>query len=136
MVAASLIDTFIVERDVIPSGSMEGTILIGDYLLVSKINYGAPHLLRQLLFLLHTIRCQGSISDVDLIFVGGSEDELGAATKLASATMRVASVCFEVDAALRPEGKAGALVRTLARHLAYSARAPRPGNSRRYSRPA
>ena len=59
------------------------------------------------------------VSDVDLIFVGGSEDELGAATKLASATMRVASVCFEVDAALRPEGKAGALVRTLQGHLAY-----------------
>ena len=59
------------------------------------------------------------VSDVDVIFVGGSEDELGAATKLASATMRLASVCFEVDPALRPEGKAGALVRTLDGHLAY-----------------
>jgi glutamate-ammonia-ligase adenylyltransferase len=59
------------------------------------------------------------VSDVDVIFVGDSEDELGAATKLASATMRVASACFEVDAALRPEGKAGALVRTLQGHLAY-----------------
>ncbi|HEY3693407.1 MAG TPA: bifunctional [glutamine synthetase] adenylyltransferase/[glutamine synthetase]-adenylyl-L-tyrosine phosphorylase [Pseudonocardiaceae bacterium] len=59
------------------------------------------------------------VSDVDVIFVGDSEDELGAATKLASATMRVASACFEVDAALRPEGKAGALVRTLEGHLSY-----------------
>ncbi|PZS36806.1 MAG: bifunctional [glutamine synthetase] adenylyltransferase/[glutamine synthetase]-adenylyl-L-tyrosine phosphorylase [Pseudonocardiales bacterium] len=59
------------------------------------------------------------VSDVDVIFVGDSEDELGAATKLASVTMRVASACFEVDAALRPEGKAGALVRTLQGHLAY-----------------
>ena len=59
------------------------------------------------------------VSDVDVIFVGGSEDELGAATKLASATMRLASACFEVDPALRPEGKAGALVRTLDGHLAY-----------------
>jgi glutamate-ammonia-ligase adenylyltransferase len=59
------------------------------------------------------------VSDVDVIFVGDSEDELGAATKLASATMRVASACFEVDAALRPEGKAGALVRTLDGYLTY-----------------
>ncbi len=59
------------------------------------------------------------VSDVDVIFVGGSEDELGDATKLASAMMRLASPCFEVDAALRPEGKAGALVRTLEGHLSY-----------------
>ncbi|MGH3766943.1 MAG: bifunctional [glutamine synthetase] adenylyltransferase/[glutamine synthetase]-adenylyl-L-tyrosine phosphorylase [Pseudonocardiaceae bacterium] len=59
------------------------------------------------------------VSDVDVIFVGDTEDELGPATKLASATMRIASVCFEVDAALRPEGKAGALVRTLDGHLSY-----------------
>ena len=68
-------------------------------------------------------KCGGAelnyVSDVDVIFVGGSEDELGAATKLASATMRVASACFEVDAALRPEGKAGALVRTLEGYLSY-----------------
>jgi glutamate-ammonia-ligase adenylyltransferase len=59
------------------------------------------------------------VSDVDVIFVADDEDELAAATKLASATMRVASACFEVDAALRPEGKAGALVRTLDGHLSY-----------------
>jgi glutamate-ammonia-ligase adenylyltransferase len=59
------------------------------------------------------------VSDVDLIFVGDTEDELDVATKLASATMRLASGCFEVDAALRPEGKAGPLVRTLQGHLSY-----------------
>jgi [glutamine synthetase] adenylyltransferase / [glutamine synthetase]-adenylyl-L-tyrosine phosphorylase len=60
------------------------------------------------------------VSDVDVIFVGEAEDELGKATKLASAMMRLAgAACFEVDAALRPEGKAGALVRTLDGHLAY-----------------
>ncbi len=68
-------------------------------------------------------KCGGAelnyVSDVDVIFVGGAEDELSAATRLASATMRLASVCFEVDAALRPEGKAGALVRTLDGHLSY-----------------
>ncbi|MGQ0718905.1 MAG: bifunctional [glutamine synthetase] adenylyltransferase/[glutamine synthetase]-adenylyl-L-tyrosine phosphorylase [Pseudonocardiales bacterium] len=68
-------------------------------------------------------KCGGAelnyVSDVDVIFVGDAEDELSAATKLASATMRLASRCFEVDAALRPEGKAGALVRTLDGHLSY-----------------
>ncbi len=68
-------------------------------------------------------KCGGAelnyVSDVDVIFVGESEDELAAATKLASATMRLASACFDVDAALRPEGKAGALVRTLEGHLSY-----------------
>ncbi|HKR48937.1 MAG TPA: bifunctional [glutamine synthetase] adenylyltransferase/[glutamine synthetase]-adenylyl-L-tyrosine phosphorylase [Pseudonocardiaceae bacterium] len=68
-------------------------------------------------------KCGGAelnyVSDVDVIFVGAAEDELSAATKLASATMRLASTCFEVDAALRPEGKTGALVRTLDGHLSY-----------------
>ncbi|MBV9160665.1 MAG: bifunctional [glutamine synthetase] adenylyltransferase/[glutamine synthetase]-adenylyl-L-tyrosine phosphorylase [Pseudonocardiales bacterium] len=68
-------------------------------------------------------KCGGAelnyVSDVDVIFVGGSADELGAATKLASTTMRLASACFEVDAALRPEGRAGALVRTLEGYLSY-----------------
>jgi len=68
-------------------------------------------------------KCGGAelnyVSDVDVIFVGGSEDELAEATKLASAMMRLASACFEVDVALRPEGKAGALVRTLGGHLSY-----------------
>ncbi|MBV8997121.1 MAG: bifunctional [glutamine synthetase] adenylyltransferase/[glutamine synthetase]-adenylyl-L-tyrosine phosphorylase, partial [Pseudonocardiales bacterium] len=68
-------------------------------------------------------KCGGAelnyVSDVDVIFVADGEDELAVATKLASATMRVASACFEVDAALRPEGKAGALVRTLDGHLSY-----------------
>ena len=60
------------------------------------------------------------VSDVDVIFVTGEEEELGTATKLASAMMRLAgAACFEVDAALRPEGKSGALVRTLDGHLSY-----------------
>ena len=66
------------------------------------------------------------VSDVDVVFVaeptqGG--DEAGAlqtATLLASALMRVCGeVAWPVDAALRPEGKAGPLVRTLASHEAY-----------------
>ncbi|TCO63011.1 glutamate-ammonia-ligase adenylyltransferase [Actinocrispum wychmicini] len=58
------------------------------------------------------------VSDVDVVFVG--EGNLDIATRLASRMMTVAgSACFEVDAALRPEGKAGALVRTLDGHAAY-----------------
>ncbi|WP_031468764.1 bifunctional [glutamine synthetase] adenylyltransferase/[glutamine synthetase]-adenylyl-L-tyrosine phosphorylase [Sciscionella sediminilitoris] len=58
------------------------------------------------------------VSDVDVVFVG--EGDLPSATKLASAMIRIASAAaFEVDAALRPEGKAGALVRSLEGHIAY-----------------
>ena len=38
-------------------------------------------------------------------------------------------VFFEVDAALRPEGKRGALVRTLDSHVNYYRRWARPGSS-------
>ena len=58
------------------------------------------------------------VSDVDVIFVGDPAD--AAATRLASATMRIAgAACFEVDANLRPEGRTGALVRTVEGHLSY-----------------
>jgi len=41
VIAATLIRTLFIEAYVIPSGSMEGSLLIGDYLFVSKVNYGA-----------------------------------------------------------------------------------------------
>jgi glutamate-ammonia-ligase adenylyltransferase len=77
------------------------------------------------------------VSDVDVIFVAGSaEPEDGAdplsdsraidiATRLAVQTMRgissmeIEPPLWEVDANLRPEGKQGALVRTLDSHLLY-----------------
>ncbi|WP_226533073.1 bifunctional [glutamine synthetase] adenylyltransferase/[glutamine synthetase]-adenylyl-L-tyrosine phosphorylase [Microbacterium paraoxydans] len=73
------------------------------------------------------------VSDVDVIFVGGTDDEdivneakaMDIATRLARETMRnlsgieVEPPLWEVDAALRPEGKQGALVRSVASHLAY-----------------
>jgi glutamate-ammonia-ligase adenylyltransferase len=66
------------------------------------------------------------VSDVDVVFVAeplaaGSDDAaLRTATTLAASMMRVcAEVAWPVDAALRPEGKAGPLVRTLASHEAY-----------------
>ena len=61
------------------------------------------------------------VSDVDVIFVAeDSEDNLALATRLAGEMMRFANdAFFEVDAALRPEGKHGQLVRTLDAHVAY-----------------
>ncbi len=71
------------------------------------------------------------VSDVDVLFVAepvSGEPEapaLKTATQLASATMRICSAhtaegtLWPVDAALRPEGKSGPLVRTLDSHLAY-----------------
>ena len=75
------------------------------------------------------------VSDVDVIFVGGGTEALTSeigesrvidiATRLAVQTMRgisgmeIEPPLWEVDANLRPEGKQGALVRTLDSHLAY-----------------
>jgi signal peptidase I len=41
VVAATLIRTFLIEAYTIPSASMEKSLLIGDFLFVSKVNYGA-----------------------------------------------------------------------------------------------
>jgi glutamate-ammonia-ligase adenylyltransferase len=73
------------------------------------------------------------VSDVDVIFVGGTADEtvvsearaIDIATRLAVQTMRgisspeIEPPLWEVDPNLRPEGKQGALVRSLASHLSY-----------------
>ncbi|MBX7431614.1 bifunctional [glutamine synthetase] adenylyltransferase/[glutamine synthetase]-adenylyl-L-tyrosine phosphorylase [Mycobacterium sp. Y57] len=62
------------------------------------------------------------VSDVDVIFVtdDGSHSSLATATRIAGEMMQLASdAFFEVDAALRPEGKQGQLVRTLDSHIAY-----------------
>jgi len=75
------------------------------------------------------------VSDVDVIFVGGGHAELveqlgesrviDIATRLAVQTMRgiseieIEPPLWEVDANLRPEGKQGALVRSLESHLSY-----------------
>ncbi len=72
------------------------------------------------------------ISDVDVIFVAASSNDrtetsraLEIATKLATRMMRAMDgnasepPLWQVDPNLRPEGKSGALVRTLESHLAY-----------------
>ncbi|MGP5929530.1 bifunctional [glutamine synthetase] adenylyltransferase/[glutamine synthetase]-adenylyl-L-tyrosine phosphorylase [Corynebacterium glyciniphilum] len=58
------------------------------------------------------------ISDVDVIFVAEPAD--AQTTRLAGEFINIGCrVFFEVDAALRPEGRHGALVRTLESHLTY-----------------
>jgi glutamate-ammonia-ligase adenylyltransferase len=71
------------------------------------------------------------ISDVDVIFVAESSGDLEAAraleiaTKLVTRMMRIMDevgtepALWQVDANLRPEGKSGALVRSLDSHLSY-----------------
>ena len=66
------------------------------------------------------------LSDIDVIFVGSEADpSLRITTRLATMLMRVLDEqaleppLWTVDANLRPEGKSGALVRSLASHEAY-----------------
>ncbi len=69
-------------------------------------------------------KCGGNelnyVSDVDVIFVAESDDDLAAATTVAAQVIQICGqVAWPVDAALRPEGNRGPLVRTLASHVAY-----------------
>ena len=58
------------------------------------------------------------VSDVDVVFV--AEPANNGTSRLAARMMRIAgAACFEVDANLRPEGRQGALVRTLDGHVSY-----------------
>jgi glutamate-ammonia-ligase adenylyltransferase len=60
------------------------------------------------------------VSDVDVIFVCASDEDLTETTAIAIKLMQIcAQVAWPVDAALRPEGNSGPLVRTLPSHLAY-----------------
>ncbi|MDG4788948.1 bifunctional [glutamine synthetase] adenylyltransferase/[glutamine synthetase]-adenylyl-L-tyrosine phosphorylase [Micromonospora sp. WMMD1102] len=69
-------------------------------------------------------KCGGNelnyVSDVDVIFVAATDEDLPAATQVATRLIQICGlVAWPVDAALRPEGNRGPLVRTLASHLAY-----------------
>ena len=58
------------------------------------------------------------VSDVDIVFVAEPADPTSA--RIAGEMMRIGSLAFfDVDAGLRPEGKSGALTRTLESHIAY-----------------
>ena len=69
-------------------------------------------------------KCGGNelnyVSDVDVIFVVAGDDDLTTGTGIAARLIQICGqVAWPVDAALRPEGNRGPLVRTLASHLAY-----------------
>lgn len=67
------------------------------------------------------------VSDVDVLYVAEPAEAIGVATRLVAALSRACSAhtaagtIWQVDPNLRPEGKAGPLVRTLASHRAYYA---------------
>ena len=66
----------------------------------------------------HGARELNYVSDVDVIFVAEPAGQVS--DRIASELMRVCSyVSFVVDAGLRPEGRHGALTRTLESHLKY-----------------
>ncbi|MFY1637276.1 bifunctional [glutamine synthetase] adenylyltransferase/[glutamine synthetase]-adenylyl-L-tyrosine phosphorylase [Solwaraspora sp. WMMB335] len=69
-------------------------------------------------------KCGGNelnyVSDVDVIFIAADDADLGTSTTVATRLIHICGlVAWPVDAALRPEGSRGPLVRTLASHLAY-----------------
>jgi glutamate-ammonia-ligase adenylyltransferase len=69
-------------------------------------------------------KCGGNelnyVSDVDVIFVARRDEDLSAGTTVAARLIEICGqVAWPVDAALRPEGSRGPLVRTLASHQAY-----------------
>lgn len=57
IIAATIIRTFFIEAYTIPTGSMEKSLLIGDYLFVSKVSYGArmPQTLLSVPFTHHSL---------------------------------------------------------------------------------
>jgi len=60
------------------------------------------------------------VSDVDVVFVAATDEDLAAATTVATRLIAICGqVAWPIDAALRPEGSRGPLVRTLASYLAY-----------------
>ncbi len=60
------------------------------------------------------------VSDVDVIFVAERDEDLPEATRTAIRLMEICGlVAWPVDAALRPEGSRGPLVRTMDSHVAY-----------------
>src|ERR1700712_1164670 len=71
IVAATLIRTFVFEAYTIPTGSMEKTLLINDFLFVSKLTYGPriPNTPLAVPFVHHTIPGLNTKSDTELIHI-------------------------------------------------------------------
>lgn len=72
VIAATIIRTFFIEAYTIPTGSMEKSLLVGDFLFVSKISYGARIPITPLSFPFahHTMPIVGGKSYLEWIKVG------------------------------------------------------------------
>jgi glutamate-ammonia-ligase adenylyltransferase len=58
-------------------------------------------------------------SDIDVVFVAAEQADPEEAAQAARALLQLAGRCYRVDSDLRPEGRNGALVRSLASYEAY-----------------
>jgi len=72
VIAATIIRTFFIEAYTIPTGSMEKSLLIGDFLFVSKVSYGAriPMTPLSFPFAHHTMPLVGGKSYLEWIKIG------------------------------------------------------------------
>jgi len=103
------------------SGLADATLAAAYDIAADELPEGTP---RPRLAVVAMGKCGGDelnyVSDVDVIFVSATDDDLPAATQIATRLIQICGlVAWPVDAALRPEGNRGPLVRTLASHLAY-----------------
>ncbi|MEU7996120.1 bifunctional [glutamine synthetase] adenylyltransferase/[glutamine synthetase]-adenylyl-L-tyrosine phosphorylase [Micromonospora sp. NPDC049060] len=103
------------------SALADATLAAAYEIAVGELPEGTP---RPRLAVVAMGKCGGDelnyVSDVDVIFVAAEDDDLAAATTIATRLIHICGlVAWPVDAALRPEGNRGPLVRTLASHLAY-----------------
>lgn len=123
-----LVATAVVDRVGAALADLAGAALDASLLLAREANRADPEEVAATRLAIIGMGKSGArelnyLSDVDVIFVG--EGDLDIATRLAMDTMKginelaVEPPLWEVDANLRPEGKDGALVRTLESHVAY-----------------
>ena len=72
VIAATIIRTFFIEAYTIPTPSMEKSLLVGDFLFVSKVSYGARVPMTPLAFPFahHTMPIIGGKSYLDWIKIG------------------------------------------------------------------
>ncbi|MEV0807196.1 bifunctional [glutamine synthetase] adenylyltransferase/[glutamine synthetase]-adenylyl-L-tyrosine phosphorylase [Micromonospora sp. NPDC050200] len=103
------------------SALADATLVAAYEIAVDELPEGTP---RPRLAVVAMGKCGGDelnyVSDVDVIFVAADDADLTVATTVATRLIHVCGlVAWPVDAALRPEGSRGPLVRTLASHVAY-----------------